>query len=94
MALSSTVYQKVQWTHLLVRLKRSGSAIALTEANMRLCTRKHQQDDLARCHWILGRAATRRKQYEAAAQHLANTTENHLPPRSPGRGSPTRSSLF
>lgn len=65
-------FRGVEWADLLLRLERIGRAIALTEANLRICTRNWWQDDLARCHWILGRADTKQSRFEPAAQHLTD----------------------
>jgi hypothetical protein len=42
------------WAELLVRAGHAALAARRTAANLRICERGHWNEDIARCHWILG----------------------------------------
>lgn len=60
----------VQWADLLLRGERSTQARELTRTNLEICERNRWREDVARCHWILGRADTVDGDYASAREHL------------------------
>ena len=63
-------YRGVLCATLLIRLDQIERAQAITEANLRVCERYGWQEDVARCHTLLGVLATLVGSFPDAAQHL------------------------
>ncbi len=63
-------FRGVQWATLLIRMGQTERSQVLTMANLRICERNHWQEDIARCHRLLGILATLAGDFTDATQHL------------------------
>jgi tetratricopeptide (TPR) repeat protein len=60
----------IQWADFVLRLGDLARTRRSTEANIGICERKKWTDDVARCHWVLGRLDLLEDQFPTAAEHF------------------------
>jgi tetratricopeptide (TPR) repeat protein len=60
----------IHWAELLVRIGQTGLASRRTQANLRICEQHKWNEDIARCHWMLGQCALARGRLDAAEAEL------------------------